>query len=124
MGKSCGVNCDQGRKLGCQTYCCRMLVRLAPDEMEPSTNGLVPKGFVDKTVDGYCIHFDRKTNLCAIWHKRPKTCREYDCNNDFMLQVAVKNAFRTIVDLAKAAATAYIPREQYIKVPTCDEVGE
>lgn len=121
MAKTCGVNCDQGRKLGCNTYCCRLLVRLAPEEMEPSKDGLPAKGFVDKTEDGYCIHLDRKTNLCAIWHKRPKVCGEYDCNKDFMLQVALRKSFRTIVDLAKAAATSYIPVEQYIKVPLCDD---
>lgn len=120
MSESCGVDCDQGRLLGCKTYCCRLLVRLQPDEMEPSVNGLPPKGFVDKTVDGYCVHFDRDSCLCAIWNMRPRTCREYDCNKDFMLQVALRNKFRTIVDLARAAATTSIPQDQYLKVPLTD----
>lgn len=122
MTKTCGIDCSKGRSLGCKTYCCRLLVRLAPEERVPNADGGPEKGFVDKDKDGYCIHFNRESFLCAIWHNRPKTCREYDCNNDFLLQVAVRTTFRTVVDLVKAAATAYIPHEQFVRVPPSDDI--
>lgn len=120
----CDVNCDEGRKRGCQTYCCRLLVRLDPEEREPTQDGTPEKGFVDKTEDGYCIHFDRENFLCSIWHKRPKVCRQYDCNHDALLQAAVRERFRNIVELAKAAARIFVPRECYIRIPYCGETED
>lgn len=84
------VDCDAGREMGCQTFCCRLLVRLKPHEMVPNEEGLAPKGFVDKTEDGYCVHMDRETNRCGIWQTRPEICREYDCNGDEVLQVVLR----------------------------------
>jgi Fe-S-cluster containining protein len=98
-----------------------MLVRLQPDEMEPG-DGITPaKGFVDKDAEGYCIYFNRDSGLCTNWDKRPKVCREYECNSDFMLQVVLREDFINIAELAKAASRAYIPKECYIKVPMVDE---
>ncbi|NIR60298.1 MAG: hypothetical protein GWO02_12685 [Gammaproteobacteria bacterium] len=116
----CGapVDCEAGRRLGCRTFCCRLLVRLDPDEREPSAEtGTTVKGFVDKTADGICLHFDPETSLCRIWERRPRVCREYDCNGDFLLQVVLREGFTSIAALAKAAARAYIPRETFIRVP-------
>ncbi len=111
------VVCDAGRKMGCQTFCCRLLVRLAPDERSACNKDGVPKGFVDKAADGYCINLDRATHRCAIWAERPRTCRGYNCNGDFLLQVAVKHEFKSIVDLTRLAAHAYVPKETYVRVP-------
>ena len=116
--KTVFVDCDAGRRLGCGTYCCRLLVRLKPHEMEERTDGLPAKGYVDKGPDGLCVHSDRETGMCNIWQDRPETCREYTCNTDFMLQVAIREGFTNIVDLARKAATAYIPKETYVQVPT------
>jgi hypothetical protein len=115
------VDCNAGRQLGCQSYCCRLLVRLDPDERVPGTHSEPAKGFVDKTPDGYCVNFDRENHLCAIWRARPRVCREYTCNSDELLQIAVRQNFRTIVDLVKAVTQAYIPRENYVRVPYCGE---
>jgi Fe-S-cluster containining protein len=117
------VDCEAGRALGCQTFCCRLLVRLDPDEREPSKDGLPPKGFVDKDLgDGLCIHLDRVTHRCRIWAKRPRVCREYHCNGDEMLQAALKlGHFRNIVEVAKAAVQLAIPREAYVRIPLVDE---
>jgi hypothetical protein len=115
--ETCIVNCDEGRRLGCGTFCCRMLVRLQPDEMDPSDGTSPPKGFVDKDPEGYCIHFNRTNSLCLIWEKRPKVCRQYECNSDFMLQVALRHDFNNIVDLARASVNALIPKETYRYVP-------
>jgi len=111
------IDCDVGRRMGCATFCCRKLVRLEPDEMNPSDGDTPPKGFVDKDSEGYCIHFDRDSSRCTNWAKRPKVCREYECNSDFLLQVVLREGFSNIADLAKAAVNAYILKENYIKIP-------
>lgn len=115
------VDCETGRRMGCATFCCRMLVRLQPDEMEPG-DGITPaKGFVDKDADGYCIHIDRRSGRCNNWEKRAKTCREYECNSDFLLQVVLREGFINIAELARAAARAYIPKETYRYVPMLED---
>lgn len=115
------VDCEAGRRLGCQVFCCRLLVRLDPDEREPRTDGLPEKGYMDKDPQGFCIHFDRERGICRIWERRPRVCREYHCNSDFLLQVALRQNFRNLAELLKAAARAYIPREQYRRVPLLGE---
>ncbi len=115
------VDCCQGRKVGCQTYCCRLLVRLEPEEREESKNGLPAPGFIDKADDGYCVHLDRESYLCAIWNDRPKVCREYSCNTDDLLQVALREPFTSVVDLVKKAQSMFIPKETYIRIPCCGE---
>lgn len=119
--KTVFVDCDAGRKLGCHTFCCRLLVKLKPHEMQESKDGLPAKGYVDKDSQGLCVHMDSETWRCKIWEKRPETCREYSCNHDFMLQVAVREGFTNVADLARKAAVAYIPKETFIKVPLISE---
>jgi hypothetical protein len=121
MTVRCDVDCEAGRRLGCQTYCCRLLVRLEEDERVESDDGTPTKGFVDKDEDGYCIHFDRETKRCRIWQHRPRICRSYDCNSDDLLQIAIRQRFRTIVDLVKAAMNTLVPKETYIHIPYCGE---
>jgi len=111
------IDCAAGRALGCQSFCCRLLVRLEPDEMIQPTDGSVAKGYVDKDETGYCIHFNQKTYRCGIWKTRPKICRAYECNSDFLLQIALREKFSNIVELSKMAAAAYIPIETYRKIP-------
>ena len=111
------VNCDAGRLLGCGTYCCRLLVRLDPDEQDPGDGTTPPKGFVDKDKDGYCIHFDRDSELCRNWKNRPRVCREYSCNGDVLLQAAIKTSFKSLPELVRNAAMLYLPKELYISVP-------
>lgn len=117
MACKADVNCDAGRKLGCGSFCCRLLVRLQPEEREPGDGITAAKGFVDKDENGYCIHFDRQTELCKIWQTRPQVCREYTCNSDFLLQTAIYNSFDSLVGLVKCAAKFYLPKEQYVTVP-------
>lgn len=112
MQDHASVDCARGREMGCQTFCCRLLVRLDEDERAPSGGS-----FVEKHADGYCVHLDRGNHQCTIWERRSRTCRGYDCNSDFLLQVAVRNSFRNIGELVRMAATAYIPKETYIRVP-------
>ncbi len=123
MSKTHIVDCETGRRMGCATFCCRMLVRLQPDEMEPGDGITPPKGFVDKDPEGYCVHFDQDSGHCSNWQARPKICREYECNSDFMLQVVLREGFTNIAELAKAAVRVCIPREIYRYVPLLDERG-
>jgi hypothetical protein len=114
------IDCDQGRALGCQVFCCRLLVRLEPDERPPAENGLAQKGYMDKDPDGYCIHFDRERGLCRIWEQRPRICRSYSCNTDPLLQVALRYPFRNLADLLRASARALIPRGTEKTIPYLD----
>ncbi len=116
MSECANIDCEAGRQLGCQTFCCRLLVRLEPDERK-AENGGPAKAFVEKNADGYCVNLDRTTFRCAIWAERPRVCRAYECNSDPLLQAAVRYPFKNIAELAKLAATAYIPKETYLKVP-------
>jgi len=111
------IDCEQGRRLGCQVFCCRLLVRLEPEERPPAENGLPQKGYMDKDPDGYCIHFDRVRKICRIWEQRPKICRAYNCNRDPLLQVALRYRFRNLADLLRASVRALIPRGTEKKIP-------
>lgn len=119
------VNCDEGRRLGCQTFCCRLLVRLDPDERAPG-DGITPaKGFVDKDPDsGLCVNFDPATHRCRIWERRPRVCREYSCNPDPLLQVVLRVGFSSLARLLRASAETKIPREAHRFIPHIDEHGK
>ncbi len=111
------IDCNEGRNLGCQTFCCSLLVRLRPEEMRPTDDGSTPKGYVDKTPGGICVHMDQNLGLCNIWEKRPHACRAYECNSDFLLQVVLREGFINIAETAISASKVFIPKESYIKIP-------
>lgn len=115
------VDCCKGREMGCDTYCCRLLIRLEEDERPLSVAGEVVPGFVEKADDGFCIHLDRDNYMCAIWHNRPRVCREYSCNRDPLLQVALREPYSSMVDLVKKEQNIFIPVEAHIQIPCCDE---
>lgn len=115
------IDCEAGRRLGCRTFCCRLLVRLEEDEREPGVNGAVAKGFVDKAPDGLCIHLDRATHRCSIWDRRPRVCREYDCNHDYLLQAAIRFGVTNIVQLSRDAQKLRADLESFIEIPGCAE---
>lgn len=111
------VDCEAGRRLGCQTFCCRLLVPLKEHERIPHPDGLADKGYVDKDAHGLCVNMDPATWRCTKWEERPEACREYSCNEDFKLQIVLREGFNGIAELARKVGTAYIPRETYIHVP-------
>lgn len=115
------IDCEKGRRLGCRSFCCRMLVRLKSHEMEPGVDGFAAKGFLDKTLDGNCIHFDLENGLCDRWETRPETCQEYMCNGDPNLQIVMRYGITNLVEVARRAATEYIPREEFIEIPYLSE---
>lgn len=97
------VDCDQGRLLGCQTFCCRLVVRLRPGEREPGGNQAPLKSCVDKDPGtGRCIYLDPESSLCRVWERRPLECREYSCCHDPRLQVVLREGFVSLTQLAKA----------------------
>ncbi len=112
------VDCDIGRQIGCQTFCCRLLVRLKDHELPTSTNGRPVPSYIEKDPqDGWCIHLDRKTKICRIWSERPEACREYSCNDDFKLQIVLREGITSVAELAKRSAVAYIPKETFRRIP-------
>ncbi len=94
------LDCERGREMGCESFCCRLIVRLAPGERDPGAPDDERKRCVDKDPGtGRCIHQDPRTGWCTIWERRPAVCRAYDCNDDPRLQVVLKNGFRSLVHL-------------------------
>ncbi|MBI5496366.1 MAG: YkgJ family cysteine cluster protein [Deltaproteobacteria bacterium] len=88
------LDCEEGRRLGCATFCCRLIVRLEEHERPLAAPGQPRKSCVDKDpVDGLCIHLDRTTHRCLIWEQRPAVCRTYECNTDPLLQVVLREGF-------------------------------
>lgn len=103
--------------MGCQSFCCRLLVRLKPHEMQAGTDGFAAKGYVDKTPDGHCIHMNLENGMCDIWEKRPESCKEYHCNGDPNLQVVLRYGVSNIAEVARRSATEYIDPDTYIEIP-------
>lgn len=99
------VDCDAGRRLGCATFCCRLLVRLDQSERESGAFGPANKNCLDKAPDGRCIHLDRENHRCGIWSNRPRVCREYTCDGDPMFEAALRFGVTNIVQLSRDALT-------------------
>lgn len=118
------IDCEVGRLMGCNTFCCRLLVRLEPDEREPGDGTAPAKGFVDKDPEtGLCVHFETETNLCRNWENRPRVCRQYTCNTDPLLQVVLRYGFDSLSALLRASKRERIPREEYRYVPLLEDIG-
>ncbi len=99
------VDCDRGRALGCKSFCCRLIVRLAPGERDPSFPDNREKSCVDKhQKTGLCLQFDEETSLCACWNARPLACRTYNCSQDSRLRVVLEEGFSSLVQLATSDA--------------------
>jgi uncharacterized protein len=101
------LDCDEGRRRGCASFCCRLIVRLTPSERARGIPGVEPSmNCVPKRADGDCIHFDREAKKCRIWDERPRVCREYDCNQDDLLPIVLRGGFRSLVKLVCDAAAS------------------
>ena len=110
------LDCEEGRRLGCATFCCRLIVRLTPEERDGGVPGVEPAmNCVPKDTEGLCIHLDRETSLCRIWRERPRVCREYDCNHDLLLSVVLRNGFTSLTQLVRDAAR--LGRAPGVRVP-------
>lgn len=112
------IDCDAGRKLGCRSFCCRLLIRLEEHERHelcPATNRL--KGYVSKKENGRCSHQDDVTGLCDNWENRPTVCRQYNCNDDPLLQVVIRSKGKGIADWMKESVQVIIDKKDYIYIP-------
>ena len=102
------LDCEAGRLLGCQSFCCRLIVRLGPGEIDPGVSeedrSTSPfKSCVDKDLTtGRCVYQDPESGNCLEWERRPAQCREYDCNEDPRLQIVLRDGFTSLTDLVKA----------------------
>lgn len=99
MGRTAVLDCDEGRRRGCDTFCCRLIVRLQKGERDPLQIHNEKKHCVDKDPDGLCTYLDRETNGCSVWDKRPSICRIYDCNQDPLLQIVLRDGFHSLMQL-------------------------
>lgn len=107
------IDCEAGRRMGCASFCCRLIVRLSPSERDPGSPDDPGKHCLDKdTRDGLCVYFERDTGRCGIWERRPRTCREYECNSDPLLQVVLREGYSSLVRLAFASDRPASPRAQ------------
>ncbi len=112
------VTCERGREIGCQTYCCMLIVRLTKEEAKELYPNDPNRLSVDKNPQtGYCEFLDVNSKRCTIFERRPKVCREYTCKGDKFLQVAIKQPIESIAELSKRASKTFIPIETYIEIP-------
>lgn len=112
------IDCDAGRKLGCKSFCCRLLVRLEEherNEVDPVTQRL--KGYVSKKENGRCCHQDDKSGLCTNWENRPTICRQYDCNHDPFMQTVIRSAGNNIAIWMNESVTNIIDKKDFITIP-------
>lgn len=98
------VDCDDGRRSGCRTFCCHLLVRLGADEDPPGGRRDPLQSMVDKDpATGACVHLERD-GLCGVWEERPRACREYDCREDPRLELVLREGFVSVTRLARGHA--------------------
>jgi Fe-S-cluster containining protein len=92
------LDCDAGRAMGCESFCCALLVRLGDGECDPTSPTDEKKSCIDKDPEtGRCIHQDVDNGRCGIWEQRPRSCRQYDCNRDEHLQKVLQNGFKSLM---------------------------
>lgn len=118
------IDCDAGRALGCESFCCRLIVRLAPGERDPGQPN-ANKSCVDKDpTTGLCVHHDAGTGRCGIWGQRPAVCRAYECNSDPLLRRVLKEGFRSLTRLVTASEippAMDIPRVPEVSIDDDDD---
>lgn len=102
-------------KARCASFCCRLIVRLAPAERDPRRPDDAAKHCIDKDPeDGLCTYLDRDTGRCAIWADRPALCRAYDCNQDPLRQVVLRDGFTSLIELVTSRPP---PEQSWKQVP-------
>ena len=113
------VDCEAGRRMGCDTLCCRLMVGLSADDIAA---GLEPQseisGLLKQDPDGFCHYLDRATMRCSVWDKRPLLCRLYNCNNDPKLQAVLREGFKSFTQAIKTSKT--IPPDAWQQIPLLD----
>lgn len=88
------IDCDAERSMGCATY------------------------------SGMCVHLDPDNHRCTIWNERPRACRDFDCNQDYRLQIVLRH--KNLIELATAKPVAHDAqaRVPYVGESTPGEAAE
>lgn len=116
------LDCEEGRRRGCSTFCCRLIVRLEKGERDPGQPENAAKHCVDKDPDGLCTYLDRENHRCSVWEKRPNICRAYDCNEDPLLQIVLRDGYYSLIQLVTTPPPT--PAPGWSQVPSLDVPGE
>lgn len=68
----------------CHAACCKLNFALSAEEVERGTArwDLGRPYFIRHAAHGHCVHNDRETGACGIYHDRPGPCRQYSCATD------------------------------------------
>jgi len=79
VGFDCGANLSV-----CGAACCRIPFALSKQDIHEGIVRwrLARPYLIEHDPDGYCVHIDRATCGCTIYHQRPVPCRAYDCRRD------------------------------------------
>ncbi|MDH5608229.1 MAG: YkgJ family cysteine cluster protein [Cyclobacteriaceae bacterium] len=109
-------DCSNGQRLGCKTYCCRLIVRMTEEESERLFPGEPYRRSLSKNMDGYCIFLDKESHACMVWDKRPSDCAAFNCNEDKKLQHVLQTGIISLVKLSEMAVKSYLPQEVWIQV--------
>lgn len=77
------VDCDARMHI-CQAVCCSLPFPLSAAEVEAGDVrwDLGHPYVIRQSAEGYCVHNDRATGGCDVYHKRPGVCRSYSCAHD------------------------------------------
>lgn len=78
------VDCDARIPL-CRGRCCTLHFPLSKQDLDERVvkwDYLKPYIIRQSEADGYCVHNDRQTKGCTVYHHRPAVCRTYTCKND------------------------------------------
>jgi Fe-S-cluster containining protein len=78
------VDCEARIPL-CRGRCCTLHFPLSKQDLDERVvkwDYLRPYVIRQSEVDGYCVHNDRKSKGCTVYHFRPAVCRTYSCKND------------------------------------------
>jgi len=61
---------------GCGRCCYHLRAKVFPSD-KLNLSAIDADGYLRQDEDGACIFLDRKTNLCGIYEKRPRVCRDF-----------------------------------------------
>lgn len=78
------IDCEARIPL-CRGRCCTLHFPLSKQDLDERVvkwDYLRPYIIRQSESDGYCVHNDRVTKGCTVYHHRPAVCRTYTCKND------------------------------------------
>lgn len=77
------IDCEKRIPL-CRAACCAFRFALSSQDIEEGVmRWELGQPYVNRVAaDGRCVHQDRTTFGCGIYHRRPGVCRVYDCRKD------------------------------------------